>query len=69
VVVDQDYNHPDRSIAVQLISSIRYGREDDEVMGLNLSRELCMGSLLVNKSPLPQQLTQLQVECDLLGFG
>lgn len=61
IVLDKDYIHPDRSVVVQLMSLIRYGREDDEVMGLNFSRELCLASLVVNKAPKSQELTKFQV--------
>lgn len=61
IVVERDYIHPERSIAVQLISIVRYGREDDEVMGLNLSKELCLASVVVNKAQPPEHLTPMQV--------
>ena len=60
-MVDRDYIHPERSIAVQLISLVRYGREDDEVMGLNLSKELCLASVIVNKAEPLEHLTPMQV--------
>lgn len=59
--MNPDYLHPERSIAVQLVSLVRYGREDDEVMGLNLSKELCLASVVVNKSSMPENLTKMQV--------
>lgn len=60
-MVSPDYIHPERSIAVQLVSVVRYGREDDEVMGLNLSKEICLASVVVNKASPPENLTKLQV--------
>lgn len=63
--MDRDYIHPDRSIAVQLISVLRYGREDDEVMGLNLSKELCLANVVVNKASPPENLTKMQVLLEL----
>lgn len=61
IVVNPDYIHPERSIAVQLVSVVRYGREDDEVMGLNLSKEICLASVIVNKTSPPVNLTKMQV--------
>jgi hypothetical protein len=60
LVVDHEYIHPERSIAVQLVSTVRYGREDDEVMGLNLSKEICLANVIVNKAAPPEHLTQMQ---------
>lgn len=60
-MVERDYVHPERAIAVQLMSNVRYGRQDDEVMGLNLSKEICLASVTVNRDPPPKILTALQV--------
>ncbi|KAK4027723.1 hypothetical protein OUZ56_016770 [Daphnia magna] len=60
IVVDREYVHPERSIAVQLVSTVRYGREDDEVMGLNLSKEICLANVIVNKVPISEHLTEMQ---------
>lgn len=61
IVVERDYVHPERAIAVQLMSIVRYGRQDDEVMGLNLSKEICLASVAVNRDAPPKNLTPLQV--------
>lgn len=65
-MVDREYVHPERSIAVQLVSTVRYGREDDEVMGLNLSKEICLANVIVNKVPISEHLTEMQVNIDTL---
>lgn len=68
IVVDREYIHPERSIAVQLVSAVRYGRQDDEVMGLNLSKEICLANVIVNKVAPPEHLTQMQARLYFLKF-
>ncbi|XP_011307973.1 phosrestin-2 [Fopius arisanus] len=51
--VDQDYIDSGRKIFGQLICSFRYGREEDEVMGLNFQKDLC----LVSEQIYPPQKT------------
>lgn len=47
----------------QIICSFRYGREEDEVMGLNFQKELYLASEQVYPPPekREQNLTKLQV--------
>ena len=51
----------ERMVAVQFMVDIRYGREDDEIMGLQMSREMCIASVSLNSAPMPQRLTEMQV--------
>ena len=48
-------------VAVQFMVDIRYGREDDEIKGLQMSREMCIASVSLNSAPMPQRLTEMQV--------
>ena len=62
VLIDQEYLEDDRSVAIQLVTVLRYGREDDEVMGLNMSREVCLASIVIEKGSSVDRLTQAQVK-------
>lgn len=44
VLVDQDYVDSGRKVWCQLVCSFRYGREEDEVMGLNFQKTLYLTS-------------------------
>lgn len=44
VLVDQDYVDTGRKVWCQLVCSFRYGREEDEVMGLNFQKDLYLAS-------------------------
>lgn len=44
VVLDDEYINDKRKIWGQLVCSFRYGREEDEVMGLNFQKELYLAS-------------------------
>lgn len=44
VLVDQDYVDSGRKVWCQLMCSFRYGREEDEVMGLNFQKDLYLAS-------------------------
>ncbi|EFN72460.1 Arrestin-like protein [Camponotus floridanus] len=44
VLVDQDYVDSGRKVWCQLLCSFRYGREEDEVMGLNFQKDLYLAS-------------------------
>ncbi|KMQ95405.1 arrestin-like protein [Lasius niger] len=44
VLVNQDYVDSGRKIWCQLVCSFRYGREEDEVMGLNFQKDLYLTS-------------------------
>jgi len=60
VVVKADYIDPDRAFAVQLMSNIRYGREDEEVMQCNMSKEICLASIVLNDTRPPEKLSKMQ---------
>lgn len=44
IVLDDEYVRENRKIFGQLVCSFRYGREEDEVMGLNFQKELYLAS-------------------------
>jgi arrestin-1 len=44
VVLDDEYIRDRRKVWGQLVCSFRYGREEDEVMGLNFQKELYLAS-------------------------
>lgn len=44
VVLDEEYVRENRKIFGQIICSFRYGREEDEVMGLHFQKELYLAS-------------------------
>ncbi|KOX80300.1 Arrestin like protein [Melipona quadrifasciata] len=44
ILLDQDYVNTGRKIWGQLVCSFRYGREEDEVMGLNFQKDLYLVS-------------------------
>lgn len=58
ILVDEDYK--DRKVYVQVICSFRYGREEDEMMGLNFQKDLCLGSQQIYPPPEKQNTTKLQ---------
>jgi arrestin-1 len=58
VVLDGDYK--DRKVFGQIICSFRYGREEDEVMGLNFQKDLHLNSQQIYPAPDKQNLTKLQ---------
>lgn len=62
-MIDKDYL-TDRKIFVQVICSFRYGREEDEVMGLTFQKDLYLASGQVYPPPEKREenLTKLQVE-------
>ena len=60
-MVDPKYLGPQRIFAVQLMTVCRYGREDDEVMGLKYAKEFCLASIVVDRSPPPDRMTEVQV--------
>ena len=61
MVVKADYIDPDRVFAVQLMTIIRYGREEEEVMECNMSKEICLASIILNDTQPPEKLTSMQV--------
>lgn len=44
LVLDDEYTREKRKIFGQIVCSFRYGREEDEVMGLNFQKELYLAS-------------------------
>jgi len=62
-VIDDDYMR-ERKIFGQVICSFRYGREEDEVMGLNFQKDLFLASEQIfpsNEKKEGNELTKLQV--------
>lgn len=51
VVLDDEYVREHRKIFGQLVCSFRYGREEDEVMGLNFQKELYLASEQIFPAP------------------
>lgn len=51
VVLDNEYVRENRKIFGQLVCSFRYGREEDEVMGLNFQKELFLASEQIYPQP------------------
>ncbi|KAK9709587.1 Arrestin (or S-antigen), N-terminal domain [Popillia japonica] len=58
IVVDEDYKY--RKVFGQVVCSFRYGREEDEVMGLNFQKDLYLVSEQVFPAPEKQTTTKLQ---------
>lgn len=57
-MVDEDYK--DRKIFGQVVCSFRYGREEDEVMGLNFQKDLFLASEQILPPPEKFVSTKLQ---------
>ncbi|XP_011505050.1 PREDICTED: phosrestin-2 [Ceratosolen solmsi marchali] len=62
VLLDPEYVATQRKIWIQLVCTFRYGREQDEVMGLNFQKELYLVSeqLYPNVKKMEHNLTKLQ---------
>ncbi|XP_030748000.1 arrestin homolog isoform X2 [Sitophilus oryzae] len=58
VVVDEEYK--DRKVFGQIICSFRYGREEDEVMGLNFQKDLTLTSEQIYPPSEKDNPTKLQ---------
>lgn len=58
ILVDEDYK--DRKIFGQVICSFRYGREEDEVMGLSFQKDLYLASEQIYPPPEKRNTTKLQ---------
>lgn len=58
MVIDEDYK--DRKIFGQVICSFRYGREEDEVMGLNFQKDLFLASQQIYPPLEKHNTTKLQ---------
>lgn len=63
VVIDDEYK--ERKVFGQVVCSFRYGREEDEVMGLNFQKDLFLASTQVYPSPEKHETSKLQ---DRLGM-
>lgn len=57
-VINEDYK--DRKIFGQVVCSFRYGREEDEVMGLNFQKDLFLASEQIFPPQQKQNPTKLQ---------
>ncbi|KAH8351735.1 phosrestin-2 [Drosophila eugracilis] len=57
VVLDDEYVRQNRKIFVQLVCNFRYGREDDEMIGLRFQKELT----LVSQQVCPPQKQDIQL--------
>lgn len=62
IVIDDDYLK-DRKVFGQVVCSFRYGREEDEIMGLNFQKDLYLASEQLYPPPEKREenLTKLQV--------
>lgn len=62
VAVDEEYARG-RRVFAQVVCTFRYGREEDEVMGLNFYKELYLASEQVYPPPekLPYEPSRTQV--------
>lgn len=62
IVLDNEYVREQRKVFGQLVCSFRYGREEDEVMGLNFQKELYLASEQIFPLPEkdPRETTKLQ---------
>lgn len=58
IVIDNDYK--DRKIFGQVVCSFRYGREEDEVMGLNFQKDLFLVSDQIYPPKEKENPTKLQ---------
>ena len=47
VCLDREFLN-DKRVSVQLVCCFRYGREDEETMGLNFKKELMLAEVLLN---------------------
>lgn len=62
MLIDNDYLR-DRKIFGQVVCSFRYGREEDEIMGLNFQKDLFLASeqIYPPREKNEENLTKLQV--------
>lgn len=58
VLIDSDYK--DRKVYGQIVCSFRYGREEDEIMGLNFQKDLHLATEQIYPPPEKQNTTSLQ---------
>jgi arrestin-1 len=69
ILLDGDYLH-DRKVFGHVVCSFRYGREMDEVMGLNFQKDLFLASEQIYPPPKKWEhsLTKLQVTHSHFNF-
>ncbi|CRL00949.1 CLUMA_CG014253, isoform A [Clunio marinus] len=62
IVIDEEYVRERRKIFGQIVCSFRYGREEDEVMGLNFQKELFLASeqIFPSTGKSEKQLSKVQ---------
>lgn len=60
VVLDEEYVREKRRVFGQIICTFRYGREEDEVMGLNFQKELYLVSEQIHPPEKEKEPTKLQ---------
>lgn len=62
LVLDDEYTREKRKIFGQVVCSFRYGREEDEVMGLNFQKELYLASEQLYPVPEKRDFTQSKLQ-------
>lgn len=62
IVLDDEYLRDQRKVFGQIVCSFRYGRQEDEVMGLNFQKELYLASEMVfpQEEKKERNITKLQ---------
>lgn len=66
VVLDDEYIRDRRKVFGQIVCSFRYGREEDEVMGLNFQKELFLASEQIYPAPEKSDKTLSKIQERLL---
>lgn len=66
IVLDDEYVRDQRKIFGQVVCSFRYGREEDEVMGLNFQKELYLASEQIAPQPEKQEIVTSKLQDRLL---
>lgn len=66
VVLDDEYIRDHRKVFGQIVCSFRYGREEDEVMGLNFQKELYLASEQIYPQPEKSNKEQTKLQERLL---
>lgn len=66
VVLDDEYIRDQRKVFGQVVCSFRYGREEDEVMGLNFQKELFLASEQIYPRPEKSDKEQTKLQDRLL---
>lgn len=66
VTLDSEYIKDHRKVFGQIVCSFRYGREEDEVMGLNFQKEIVIASEQIYPPPAKSELTLSKIQERLL---